>query len=413
MRGSEDPPRLTEDTLGRGEQLLREWLQSQRAGYVHWQRRLDASLIVLADFVKLRLDAHGGQRGRRSSGGRGRWRIHEPRTKSWKSLREKLEDGRVKAWDLCPDLLGLKVVVNTTEDVNWAIDALQSLTLSAPRRKWWHTSTGRSAGYAAVHLQLAIPRELEVPEGQHKVGFEAQILTELQHAWDLVTHDSFYKPREAVPARLRHRSQRLGAAIDLLDQELHEAVARITPLSRTIRRELQRTIDSGEWRDAVLDEVSLDWATRVGGPLHDDFQALRSLGSLCGFRESGWRESVRFGLETGVFLDYCFEAGINSIGELVRMADAAASWGPAMRALAEDLARADAFGQDSPLFDRPLTVLMVAWEFENPGFPGPRVRPEILEGIRRLRPRFADKRAESGGKTSMPRTLVRGTETGG
>jgi ppGpp synthetase/RelA/SpoT-type nucleotidyltranferase len=309
------------------------------------------------------------------------------RLKEWPSIQVKLEEGRAPRWELCTDLVAARIIVGSSDLITSARAAVASHVVPGSQtRRYWHSSSGRSRGHSAIHMQLDLKRmPLAVPACLEATGVELQILTELQAAWDIATHDDFYKPSRPVPVQVRHRAHRLAAAIDLLDEEVRQIRATLLNLRREVEQDFQRKVASGKWESAVLDEVTLAAAAQ-NGPLQWDLGELRDLAYRCGFRRSAWPELIRVGSETDAFLSYAEQAGIYTVGEVSAIAKLRDRWSAALADVATEFGGPNSV--DSPLFDRPLLVLTAMISFEQPGLPGPMARSDVVSGLRRVRSGF-------------------------
>ncbi len=311
----------------------------------------------------------------------------EARLKEWDQIVPKIEDGRVEYWSSCPDLLAAQIIVLSSDLVDDALAAIRNLRRpDSQSRRYWHSSTGRSRGYAAVHLQIELPLALDVPDPVRATGAELQVLTVLQAAWVTVTHDQFYKPKAGVPLQVRNRVHRLAAAADLLDQEITSITTTLDTLRRELHEEFKARANEDTWGTMLLDEVTLEAATADNGPLASQFDSLRDMASTAGFQSSAWTTRIRVGLETDVFLSFAEMVGINQLDDLHSYISRTRRWRGAFKELVAALG-----GRKNPLlplFDRPLFVLTLVLAFEHPGSPGPNIRTDVLSAVRDVRARF-------------------------
>jgi hypothetical protein len=86
-----------------------------------------------------------------------------------------------------------------------------------------------------------------------KPRFEVQIRTMLEHAWAEIEHDLGYKSKEAMPAPVRRRLQRLAGMLELAD---HEFVK--------IRQDLERYAERLPERLAADEPIPIDRLTLEG-----------------------------------------------------------------------------------------------------------------------------------------------------
>lgn len=306
-----------------------------------------------------------------------------PRVKKWKQVLAKIQSGRIDSWDMCPDLVGVKLVVLSKDLINPVLDAVGDLRMShGQSSRSWHSSRGRSRGHSAEHLQVRFPKRLKVPGSLATVGAELQVQTELQGTWDSLTHKPFYKPPRGAPAEVRNRVHRLAAAIDLLDQEMSDVRAAVGKLQGELEDQVTDyyTKDSPEWRSLKLDEVTLLAAS--GRQLKDPFNSARNLARKCGFRRSIWPERVRLGEESDDFLAVCEEAGFDTLGKVEGAAIGVYGWEDALRALANAVFLRE--GERYALYDRPLHVIAITIILARPWTSTPFFRPVIMREIARI-----------------------------
>jgi ppGpp synthetase/RelA/SpoT-type nucleotidyltranferase len=311
------------------------------------------------------------------------------RVKEWESLRPKLEDGRADNWFSCSDLIGTKIIVASTIELDHA-RRLVSLNLnpSPSKERNWFNTDGRSRGYSGIHWQIPIdgfalnPDDIRSLKGI-KTGTELQLLTELQHAWDLVTHDKFYKAETGVPLDIRKRLLRVAAALELLDEEMKSSRERLQQSVSTI----YQTIEN----NPTLDEVSLLTASLHRRIWKDGLERLRILGDWAGFRPSDWTELVRIGPEMDFFLAACNSLGFRNINDLDKFLTE--SFASKYKSNLRNMTRSYAteHGTNS-LFNRPLNVLLVLLLFHHPQLSGQYFKPEITRAVRRERNAIAETR---------------------
>lgn len=308
--------------------------------------------------------------------------------KPWDSIPDKIEDGRARRWNRCSDLLRARVTVPSTDLVDRVLHAISRYRRPGSlSNRFWFSSEGRSRGHAGMHLQVDLPDSVDVQKVIQRTGAELQVMTRLQATWDTITHDSLYKPRAGVPMSVRHRAHRLAAAIDLLDHEIQEIRADLPALRHDAREQVLSLIKGEKWSEIELDEISLELTT-TGAPLREPFELLRDLGYEAGFKRSAWRDLVRVGLETDVFLAFAEQVDVHVVSELFPYINRSRDWLPALQQLSEHLDGGG--GSATVLFDRPLFVLTVVMALTHPGAPGPRLLPEVLAPLRAVRASFPD-----------------------
>jgi ppGpp synthetase/RelA/SpoT-type nucleotidyltranferase len=141
------------------------------------------------------------------------------RVKSRASLARKLarpDRTYARLWDVT-DLVGLRVITYFEDGVD-RVGKLVEARLPVD----FHHSTDKRArgdasrfGYRSLHYVCRAPAA-DLPEDAR---YEIQARTLLEHAWAEIEHDLGYKSRDAVPADVRRRLNRLAGLLELADQE--------------------------------------------------------------------------------------------------------------------------------------------------------------------------------------------------
>jgi putative GTP pyrophosphokinase len=157
-------------------------------------------------------------------------------------------------WDIT-DLLGLRVITYFEDEVDLIgrlIERHFNVDYAHSIDKRHLQSEGRF-GYRSLHYVCELPSDGELDLGGSKPRFEVQIRTMLEHAWAEIEHDLGYKSKEAMPAPVRRRLQRLAGMLELAD---HEFVK--------IRQDLERYAESLPERLAADEPIPIDRLTLEG-----------------------------------------------------------------------------------------------------------------------------------------------------
>lgn len=125
------------------------------------------------------------------------------------------------------DLLGMRIVVPFHEDVEKAVQLLRQYFHTQEIERKSEKLTFREFAYDAVHVELPLDRQLELP-GCCKPVIEVQVRTILQDAWAEVEHELIYKNHFRFPNSdsIRKKLAAVNASLSLADmifQEIRDA----------------------------------------------------------------------------------------------------------------------------------------------------------------------------------------------
>ncbi|HEY0962813.1 MAG TPA: tetratricopeptide repeat protein [Pseudomonadales bacterium] len=125
------------------------------------------------------------------------------------------------------DLLGMRIVVPFHEDVEKAVQLLWQHFHTQEIERKSEKLTFREFAYDAVHVELPLERQLELP-GCCKPVIEVQVRTILQDAWAEVEHELIYKNHFRFPNSdsIRKKLAAVNASLSLADmifQEIRDA----------------------------------------------------------------------------------------------------------------------------------------------------------------------------------------------
>ena len=146
--------------------------------------------------------------------------IFEDRIKSDESYALKLLTGRFNGYEI-DDFYACTIVAPNLKAVVEAIDFVKSSIRVVEEKpgdeiKSWPTSFG----FDSVRLYCKLPDSV-TPQPYHRLSFEVQVKTLLEHAWAKATHDFSYKGNEISWARERLAAQ-IKAVLDNVDLSINE-----------------------------------------------------------------------------------------------------------------------------------------------------------------------------------------------
>lgn len=172
--------------------------------------------------------------------------IVDGRTKSVDSFKEKVN--RIDKSYKDPlfeitDLSGLRIIVNSLEDVN-NVEKLIESEFNVDNAR----STNKSEeldinefGYLSRHFIVQInDKRGELGEWDKTKGLfaEIQVRTVLQHAWASVSHHFDYKSSKDVPRKLRRRLYRLSALFEIADAEFDSLIFDANEISDQYKQDI-------------------------------------------------------------------------------------------------------------------------------------------------------------------------------
>jgi ppGpp synthetase/RelA/SpoT-type nucleotidyltranferase len=153
----------------------------------------------------------------------------ESRTKSWKSLEEKLtrrELDLVAVTDL-HDLIGLRLVLLFRRDIARVTDILEKTFKVSSKEDTAERLTVEQFGYSSLHYIIQLPDEwLAVPtlRGLKGLKAEIQVRTAAQHIWAASSHVLQYKQEMNVPPPLKRTIYRISALLETVDLEFERVL---------------------------------------------------------------------------------------------------------------------------------------------------------------------------------------------
>jgi hypothetical protein len=171
------------------------------------------------------------------------------RRKTYDSLAEKLEGGRISSWSEIDDLYACTIVVPTIDHEPLVLEklsqyfdcvAIRSRATAKTAPDVFRFSTTRF--YGRLSEEAALSR----PTGVGDIKFEVQIPTVFEYAWTTVTHDLVYKGSNVDWSRLRLAAQ-LKAAVEQIETIIgaFSAASSAVPVSSWPEVETKQKIISG------------------------------------------------------------------------------------------------------------------------------------------------------------------------
>jgi ppGpp synthetase/RelA/SpoT-type nucleotidyltranferase len=150
--------------------------------------------------------------------------VGEPKTfeKFLKKARKKEAAGEVSTAEDCfvaiGDIARARIVCQTLADCKRLEKLLENhpaFFIDWPRTERYNPS---KTGYRATHFRVSV--EVVVAGNAEGVDCELQVMTSLQNAWGLFTHEDFYKPEGfQVPPLIGELMQQLSDLLYLADQQ--------------------------------------------------------------------------------------------------------------------------------------------------------------------------------------------------
>ena len=150
---------------------------------------------------------------------------YSARAKDLRSFHKKIIEKKYTApWEQVTDKAGVRVIAECPRDVDRMHDLiLQKFggrVLGVEDKRF--TARPESFGYSGVHLQVettidGVARECEV-----------QLRTGAQDLWSVMSHRLLYKPFVQLPNEMQHAAYRLGALVELFDEEVQRLIERET-----------------------------------------------------------------------------------------------------------------------------------------------------------------------------------------
>ncbi len=188
-------------------------------------------------------------------------RIHSitSRAKSKESLQQKVNTSieNYKNLDDIPDLVGIRIITYFDDEV----DKIAQLIAEE-----FNIDSSRSSdkkdlldpedfGYLSLHYigKLSANR-LALSEYRRfaNYGFEIQMRSILQHAWDEIEHDLGYKNKNEVPKEIRRRFSRLAGLLELADDEFMSIRNSLLEYKKVVKEQIE-TVP----KTVLIDSVSL------------------------------------------------------------------------------------------------------------------------------------------------------------
>ena len=254
------------------------------------------------------------------------------RVKSVQACRDRIAD-RYRTLSEFPDLIGCRVVVIHTEEIDDVRSQLAELTRLVSTNDLQtidhDKGVGRARGYAGRFYWIRLERWIQAfaaryTEFKHdltpekvemiaKYNFELQIHTVMEEAWSRVSHAGFYKTKEGIPNELKRKLLRLASTSRLIGDHMRD-------LSMSIyeaRDELSKSFDNPKTHDDTeVDEFLLWYCHQKDSRYRRFLESYREMGQTAGFNKSDWPELVRVGDDTDICLEVCERTGLRNWGKV-------------------------------------------------------------------------------------------------
>lgn len=115
------------------------------------------------------------------------------------------------------DLAGVRVIVNTSLDVQNTCSIIEQMYEGAPIQDKSKELGDNLLGYRGVHYQVSPRSRKPALSG---LSCEVQVRTRAEHLWNDFSHELFYKSDLVIPDDLKRPFQRLVALIEIFDAEV-------------------------------------------------------------------------------------------------------------------------------------------------------------------------------------------------
>lgn len=130
-------------------------------------------------------------------------------------------------WARTTDKAGARAVVDDAvalESLHAALEEHWSDRLASATENKSEELKPEQLGYMGLHLHVVAPSEHDDDEA---IECEVQLRTAAQDVWSVVSHPLLYKAPTVVPKDTKRRMARLMALVELIDEEVHRAMARL------------------------------------------------------------------------------------------------------------------------------------------------------------------------------------------
>jgi ppGpp synthetase/RelA/SpoT-type nucleotidyltranferase len=212
--------------------------EAQRDFYETYERRLQN---LIAELLKVRSVKAA---------------LLESRVKTPQSLAAKLAHPKYSQLEAVTDLVGLRVVVISLDDVDRTNDVLAANFQVDDFIKLGGQSDPAVFGYASCHTIVRPHKNRsDLDEWRRYVNepAEVQVRTVLQHAWASISHTLDYKAETTTPQPLRRRLFQVSALLEAADDMLQSLAREATAL----QRHYVDMTATNTWASLELNAVSL------------------------------------------------------------------------------------------------------------------------------------------------------------
>lgn len=146
----------------------------------------------------------------------------EKRTKTIKSVLEKIERYNYTKLDQINDMVGIRVIVLFKKDIEKVCDLIEENFQVIRKEDTAERLDDNQFGYGSIHYELKLNEEwCSVPSFSQfrNLSFELQIRTTSQHIWAASSHVLQYKRENDVPIKVKRSINRVAALLELVDLE--------------------------------------------------------------------------------------------------------------------------------------------------------------------------------------------------
>lgn len=149
--------------------------------------------------------------------------LYLSRIKSLESFAQKLETGRYRTIDRFDDFFACTIVVKNIKEISDAIELIKkkfNIVTSKPTDRKMTKNRPENFSYDSLRLYCKV-KQIGPAREFHRLLFEIQIKTFLEHAWAIATHDFTYKTDKVSWGKDRIVSQ-LKAMLDNVELTINK-----------------------------------------------------------------------------------------------------------------------------------------------------------------------------------------------
>jgi putative GTP pyrophosphokinase len=149
------------------------------------------------------------------------------RLKTTDSIKFKINVKNIVGLEDISDLVGVRIITPFVDDIDRVEQIIESEFNLVSKLSVSNTDLGLldSFGYRSPHYVVTVsPEKFNLPEFKlvSKLTAEIQVRSILQQAWAEINHELQYKNETQVPNQMKRQLYRIGAILELADQDLVE-----------------------------------------------------------------------------------------------------------------------------------------------------------------------------------------------